>query len=454
MATRIQTNAGFSAALDALVAGFPGLVTKGTCALKTSQGKDMFYVTVKNPSGASSKVQVIVIAGVHAREWAPPDALLSFLTVLLSQGTSGPPSYTPKAIRYPGLLRADKSVRFPRCTISRNDVSSIINNLEIVFLPLANPDGREQSFLPPGTNIYQRKNLSGTASPAPCYLLPDPPPGVSPILFDVSRGTDINRNFPVGWGDSYYSPSFFSSSVAVGSMPCVPVLHSYNKGDSYRGPSAQSEVETQNILSLVASKNPTYFVDLHSAARSILYSWQLANTRTDDPTSNYQNTALNGTRDGTYGEYLPAIVFNKAQALAGAMKAKVLTMQTRDGRALSDPAKNDLSSAYAVAPGSTPIGGPSSHLFKVALYPAPGTSIDAVTALQMSTVASPTPGAAETLVPPERYAITMEAGSDVEGKFWPDLVKFFPKIEREIHMALWAILAKAGAPASGLPVTP
>jgi hypothetical protein len=445
----IHTNAEVSTALDALVAGFPGLVTKSTCPEKTFEGRDMPYATIKSSSGPATKVQVIVIAGVHARELALPDALLSFLSVLLSQGTSGPPSYTPKAIRYAGFTRPDNGVRFPRCTISRNAVTSIINNLEIVALPLVNPDGREFVFsgsFP--TNKWQRKNRRDFGTATSCDLVPPPGlPTLPPIPLDVSKGTDINRNFPIDWDvDSYYSSSFLTSKVAVAKTACVP--GAFNHGESFRGDAVKSESETRNVLALVAAKDPTYFIDLHSAARTILYSWQLANTRTDDPTSNYQNAALKGTRDDSYGEYLPETVFRKTKALAGRMQATILKMRTSDGRSTTDPKNNPLNSSYAVAPESTASGSP--HLFTVGLYPAPGVSIDAVTARQISTPVSPS--TTETLVPPERYAITVEAGSDNEHSFWPFPDTEFPKIEREVHMALWGFLSKAAAPSSGLPV--
>lgn len=443
MAFPIRTNAEFGAALDGLVSAFPGLVTKSTAGTSV-QGRDMFYITIANPSGAATKTPVMVMAGVHAREWAPPDALLSFVTALLSQGTSGPPDYTPQPIRYPSFVRPDKGIRFPRASISINEVKSVINNLSIVVLPLANPDGREFSLTSPIlTNMWQRKNRHDFGTTTACPFRPNP--GPDQVLLDEQIGADINRNFPIGWDvDSYYSPTYLTSEVRISKTACVP--GPFNFGESYRGPTVHSEPETQNIINLITAKSPTYFVDLHSAAKTLLYSWQLTNTQTSDPTSNYQNAALNGTRDGTYGEYLPQAIFEKARTLAGGARKKILEMRTRT---TSSP---EFNSDYAVRPKKTK---GSATFFKVPLYPAPGTSLDSVTALQLSTVASPTPGAAESLVPPERYAITMEAGSFAhEGKFWPDPTNVFPKIEREIHFALWSVLAKAGAAASGVPVKP
>jgi hypothetical protein len=130
------------------------------------------------------------------------------------------------------------------------------------------------------------------------------------------------------------------------------------------------------------------------------------------------------------------------------MRTKILEMATTDSRL---PSFKGLSSEYVVSPDIT--APRASNLFDVPLYPAPGASTDHVTARGLSKAPKPVAGYTETPVPPERYAFTFEGSSSFEGKFWPDATLHYPKIEREIHLAVWMLLAKAAASA-GAPTLP
>mgnify|MGYP006275735445 CR=1 FL=1 len=120
-----------------------------------SQGKadrDILAITLTNKHAAGSKPVVTHIAGVHAREIANPELLMTWATQLL-EGYGRDPEAT-----------------------------ALLNTREIDLIPMVNPDGHavvERAYASqPGGDLMKRKNTSG--------------PG--------GRGTDLNRNFEFHWG--------------------------------------------------------------------------------------------------------------------------------------------------------------------------------------------------------------------------------------------------------------
>lgn len=163
----------------------------------------------------------------------------------------------------------------------------LVNNREIFFVPCTNPDGYEynRSTDPNGGGDWRknRRNNSG------------------------SYGVDLNRNYSYGWGLNSGSSGTPSS-------------------DTYRGPSAFSEPETQAIRDFLLLRHPKIGLSLHSVAGSILNPYSYCDTaiRYDlysdlssefAPTNNYPYGTVNEmlayyssgtTRDfmhvtGTYG---------------------------------------------------------------------------------------------------------------------------------------------------------
>jgi hypothetical protein len=451
MATYLKLAADFNSALTTLATTFPGRCTVDTCPNTTAGGRQTKFVRITNPAVTTAKTPVLIMAGIHAREWAPPDALLDFAKDLLTLGTSGDPSYTSRDIVYPVFHRTDLTppVRFRRLTVHRSIITAILNKLDLYILPLVNPDGREFSFTPPiNVNQWQRKNLRDNGLTTPCFLEP-PSPGRPGIPLDLSKGVDLNRNFGMAFDvDQYYDPGFLAGGdVSVSKTPCGgsrPV-----DGETYEGPSAFSEPETNNVKSLMDGKNIRFFVDIHSWGRTVMWGWAAANTQKQDPSSNYQNTTLHTHRDNLYGEFLPPEAFNRSHAVAGRMREFIRKMATGDSRRTSNKA---LRSGYRLDPDKQHPVAPG--VFKVGLYPTPGSTTDHVTVKQVSTVSGPP--FEETPVSPDRYAFGIEAGSHEETDFWPDFDHEFPKIKREIHMSLWGLLSYVVRPSAGVdwPITP
>ncbi len=112
------------------------------------------------------------------------------------------------------------------------DIQNLVNQSEIWFVPLVNPDGLVYSIY---FYRYWRKNRRNNG--------------------DSSYGVDPNRNYGYQWGydDTGSSPIPYSSV--------------------YRGPSPFSEPETQAVRDLIARKNFQVLVSYHSYSQIILYPW-------------------------------------------------------------------------------------------------------------------------------------------------------------------------------------
>lgn len=117
-------------------------------------------------------------------------------------------------------------------------IKNLVDNNELYFVPVVNPDGlRWNEHLNPSGTGMQRKNLR---------------PGAGGTSNSSSnRGVDLNRNFDYFWGSAGSGSSGTASS------------------DSYRGPSAASEPETQIMVDFILSRNFKTAIWNHTYANSI-----------------------------------------------------------------------------------------------------------------------------------------------------------------------------------------
>ena len=111
-------------------------------------------------------------------------------------------------------------------------IKHIIDNTELYIVPCVNPDGyaENQTNNPNGGGMH-RKNKSG------------------------GYGVDLNRNYGYNWG---YDD--------MGSSP-------YANWDSYRGPSAFSELETQAMRSFCQNHNFLLALNYHTFGNLLIYPW-------------------------------------------------------------------------------------------------------------------------------------------------------------------------------------
>ncbi len=376
------------AELVRLAAEHPVLCTRSVAPNRTHEGRTVSSVTI---SGAPGGRPVLISGGIHAREWAPPDALLSLLDRLLRAYAADAdlvvPAFTDTA--------PARDIVYAEAVIPAADVRRIVERLELSVLPLINPDGRAFSQSSPANALWRKNRRPGrTGSAASC------------------TGVDLNRNFDLAWDFQRYYDDTGDVAVSASNDPCDFQV--------YVGPSAQSEPESQNVAGLLRGRRIEFYVDVHSFSRKILFPWGMDDNQSRDPAQNFRNPAFDGRRDGgvggPYGEFIPADLLAEHVRIATAMREAMIDGAGEDPRARAR-------SAYDVQPG-------------LALYPTTGTASDFAASLQFGDH------------PPAQRVIayTLECGNDTDGEggFQP-VPAIYPKIEREVHLALLAFLSAAAA---------
>lgn len=372
------------AELARLAADHPQICTRTTAPNATHEGRSVSYVTI-----GRGQTKVLLTGGIHAREWAPPDALLSLLDRLLRAHDDATdlvvPPFTDTA--------PARDIEYPERRFPAAAVRSIVDNLELSVLALINPDGRAFSQSS-AANAMWRKNRRPPRAGSNCM------------------GVDLNRNFDLAWDFDRFYDDAGDAAVSASKDPCDFQV--------YIGPAAASEPETKNVASILRERRIEFYVDVHSFSRKILFPWGMDDNQTRDEDQSFRNPAWDGRRDGgpggRYGEFIPAPLLDEHIRIGRAMHDAILDGAGSDARAR---ARSD----YDVEPG-------------LALYPTTGTASDFAASLQFA--ANP---------PAERIiAYTLEIGSDADGEggFQP-VPAIYPKIEREVHLALMAfLLAAAG----------
>jgi hypothetical protein len=186
------------------------------------QGQDITAVRVTaNPHRvkAGKRPTTVYLGAQHAREWITPEMVRRLLDYVLDNYGSD------------------------------RRITKLVNENELWFIPVANPDGYDLSF-EDGQRL-QRKNMRDNNGDG---------------IFTPGEGVDLNRNSATRWGYDNEGSSPNPSS------------------DTYRGPSPASEPETQAIDRLFKRITPEFFINYHSAAELLLYGlgWQVATPSPDD----------------------------------------------------------------------------------------------------------------------------------------------------------------------------
>ena len=273
-------------ALTALHAEYPQLTELITAPNPTHEGRTSHLLRLgTQPADAADGI--LVLGGVHAREWMPPDALVSLAADLLEAYTGGT-----------GLGYGDGY--YPA-----GDVRRLLETLNVFVFPCVNPDGRAHSQ---GTDANWRKNRR----PAPA--------GAGPRC----AGVDLNRNFDFLWDHTaHFAPD---SGVSASADPCNYQV--------YRGPAAHSEPETRNVVWVLDSyPRIRWHVDVHSAVPVILHSWGSDTNQSREPGDNFRNPALDAVRgrpNDEFGEYISVRDQSVGLDLAGRMSAGVRAVRNID----------------------------------------------------------------------------------------------------------------------------
>ncbi len=247
--------------------------------------------------GAASR-GVYLLGGIHAREWGSSDILVNLIQLVTDAYRDGN-----------GITQGGK-------TFDADDVRAIVDTLDLVVFPQANPDGRHYSMT---VDPMWRKNRRRAA------------PGASRCAVGGGNGpgVDLNRNYDFVWDFPVkFSPQ---APIQTSTDPCSEI---------YRGPAPHSEPETQNVVWLLdRSPSVNFFIDIHSFGEDILYNWGDDDDQSIDPTMNFNNPVYDGQRgipDSTpggdpenYREYLPAQDLSTVQALGATMRDAIAAAHGR-----------------------------------------------------------------------------------------------------------------------------
>ncbi|KAJ9059094.1 hypothetical protein DSO57_1005894 [Entomophthora muscae] len=164
---------------------------------KTVEGRDTPAVHITNPNG-SIKKKIWFESLIHAREWITGSTLQYVLNHLVENRESDP------------------------------KIKALLDQVEIVAVPIVNPDGYSYTW---SNKRLWRKNRHVVSG------------GV---------GIDLNRNFPFRWGEANGASTRPSS-------------------ETYQGPSPASEPETKNIIAYFQKQGAIAgAIDFHSYSQLVL----------------------------------------------------------------------------------------------------------------------------------------------------------------------------------------
>ncbi|XP_077966846.1 carboxypeptidase B-like [Styela clava] len=182
---------------------------------KSYEGRDIRSVKVSTGAG---RLAFVINCGLHAREWVTPATCMYTIKLLLTS-------------RY-GIDDA---------------VTNVMNQVDIYFIPVSNPDGYEYTWT---TDRMWRKTRSAANSDCltKCY------------------GVDPNRN----WDNHWNSPGGSSTTCC---------------SDTFRGPAPFSEVEVYSQKQFVMGiPNVRAYIDVHAYSQYWMYPYGWSETPTKDAT--------------------------------------------------------------------------------------------------------------------------------------------------------------------------
>jgi hypothetical protein len=212
---------GLKEEFEQVAAENPG-ITKLVSYGQSVNGQDIVALKVSKNAARlkdGKKPAVLYLGAQHAREWITPEMVRRLMKLVVD-------SYG-----------------------SDREITKLVDQNELWFVPVANPDGYDWTF-EPGQRLW-RKNLQDNNGDG----------AITP-----GDGVDLNRNFPTKWG---YDNEGSSPNPA---------------SETYRGTAPGSEPETQALDAFVGRVGFEFFVNYHSAAELLLYGtgWQVATPTPDD----------------------------------------------------------------------------------------------------------------------------------------------------------------------------
>ncbi|SNS32880.1 Repeat domain-containing protein [Geodermatophilus pulveris] len=272
-------------ALQNLAAAYPDAAELVPCPHLTHEGRRTHVLRV-GTSDATDVDAVLLLGGVHAREWVPPDALVSLAADLLEAFSLG------TGLGYGGQK------------FSSAEIQQIMGTINLLIYPCVNPDGRQHSQT---VDALWRKNRRPHLGGGNCI------------------GVDLNRNFDFLW--DHLAKFAGDSGVNTSANPCDRFV--------FRGPHPASEPETRNVV-WVLDNHPRirWLVDVHSAVPVILHSWGSDENQTARPEQTFLAAAFDSVRgrrgDTAYGEYITQADLDVITALSAGVNDAILMVRGDD----------------------------------------------------------------------------------------------------------------------------
>lgn len=202
--------------LDSMYQLYPNIITQKFQIGTTIEGRPIYAVKISdNPNVNENEPQVQFNALIHAREPQAMMTIMYYMYYLLENYGTNP------------------------------EVTYLVNNREIYFIPCINPDGYEynRSTNPNGGGMWRKNRRLNSGG---------------------SYGVDLNRNFAYMWGINNTGSSGDPTS------------------ETYRGTAPFSEPETQAIRNFTNSKNFKTTLNYHTYSNLLLYPWGYVNQPTPD----------------------------------------------------------------------------------------------------------------------------------------------------------------------------
>jgi murein tripeptide amidase MpaA len=274
-------------ALVALNRAYPALTQIIPLPNKTYLGFQSNALLIRANPSFDCRPALVLVSGVHAREWGGPDIIVNLATDLLE-------AYTSNA----GLAYGSK-------TFSAATIQAIVNRTDVVVFPDQNPDGRALSMSHQATPAEKmwRKNRNPASSGG------DP----AKIGVDINRNYDFLWNFPVT-----FAPNVWPAS----NDPAI---------DTFYGTGPFSEAESRNAQWLVDQfPNARHFVDVHSYSGLVLHPWGDDQNQTTVPSMSFKNAVWNGQRgiaNDTYKDYVPPARLVELQTAVTVMRDAILAVR-------------------------------------------------------------------------------------------------------------------------------
>jgi hypothetical protein len=208
--------------LDSMYLQYPNIVTQKFAVDSSIENRPIYAIKISdNPTVNESEPQVHMNALIHAREPQAMMTIMYYMYYLLENYGTDP------------------------------EVTYLVNNREIYFIPCINPDGYEYNhqMAPNGGYMWRKNKRDNNGN------------GTFQEAYD---GVDLNRNFGYMWGYNNVGSSGTPSS------------------ETYRGTAPFSEPETQAIRNFANSKNFKTALNYHTYGNYLLYPWGYISSPTPD----------------------------------------------------------------------------------------------------------------------------------------------------------------------------